>query len=54
MVVDDLGLFASRKGLQSFQFDNDVSEANEVCAVDALEFFASISDDEVALTLEGY
>jgi hypothetical protein len=50
-VVDDLGFFASGEGLQGFQFDNDVSEANEVRAVDALEFFASISDDEVALTL---
>jgi hypothetical protein len=50
-VVYDLGFFASGEGLQGFQFDNDVSEANEVRAVDALEFFASISDDEVALTL---
>lgn len=44
-VVDDLGFFASREGLQCFQFDNDISEANEFRAVDALEFFASISND---------
>ena len=50
-VVDDLGFFASGEDLQGFQFDNDVSEANEVRAVDTLEFLASISDDEVALTL---
>ena len=50
-VVDDLGFFASGECLQGFQFDDDVSKANEVRAVDTLEFLASISDDEVALTL---
>jgi hypothetical protein len=48
-VVDDLSFFGSGEGLQGFQFDNDVSETNKVRAVDALEFFASISDDEIAL-----
>ena len=48
-VVDDLGFFGSGEGLQGFQFDNDVSETNKVRAEDALEFFASISDDEIAL-----
>ena len=50
-VVDDLGFFASGEGLQGFQFDDYVAETNEVCAVYALKFFATVADDEVALTL---
>ena len=51
-VVDDLGFFSTREGLERFQFDDDVSEANEVCSVDALKFFAPIANDEIAFAFE--
>ena len=51
-VVDDLGFFSAREGLERFQFNDDVSEANEVGSVDALKFFAPLSNDEIAFAFE--
>jgi hypothetical protein len=45
-VVDDLGFFSAGEDLERFQFNEDISEANEVGSVDALEFFAPIANDE--------
>lgn len=51
-VVDDLGFFSAGEGLERFQFNDDVSEANEVGSVDALKFFAPIANDEIAFAFE--
>ena len=51
-VVDDLGFFRAGEGLERFQFDNYITEANEVGSVDALEFFAPIANDEIAFAFE--
>ena len=51
-VVDDLGFFSAGEGLERFQFNDDVSEANEVGSVDALKFFAPIANDKIAFPFE--
>lgn len=51
-VVNDLGFFSAGEGLERFQFNDDVSKANEVGSVDALKFFAPIANDEIAFAFE--
>lgn len=51
-VVDNLGFFASREGLEGFQFDDYVAETNEVRFVSRLQGLIPIANRQLAFAFE--